>query len=88
MSTDRSRPPAQRDERLAVDRVACRGHGVCAALLPDSVGLDEWGYPILLDGFVGADLVDRAIRMCPARALYRAAGSPVASSRVTGWPTR
>ena len=30
---------------LAVDRIACTGHGICAGPLPDEVGLDEWGYP-------------------------------------------
>jgi ferredoxin len=34
---------------LRVDRVACSGHGVCASLLPGSVRLDEWGYPVVLD---------------------------------------
>ena len=32
---------------LAVDRIACTGHGICASLLPDEVGLDEWGYPVV-----------------------------------------
>jgi len=32
-----------RERRLAVDRVACSGHGVCAQLLA-GVTLDEWGY--------------------------------------------
>ena len=32
---------------LAVDRIACTGHGICAGLLPDEVGLDEWGYPVV-----------------------------------------
>ena len=34
-------------ERLAVDPIACRAHGLCAEMLPDLVRLDEWGYPIL-----------------------------------------
>ncbi len=55
---------------LAVDRVACTGHGVCAQLLAQ-VRLDEWGYPIIDDARVPADEADVAIRLCPARALYR-----------------
>jgi len=34
-------------ERLVVDPIACRAHGLCAEMLPDLVRLDEWGYPIL-----------------------------------------
>jgi ferredoxin len=35
--------PARRERatRVAVDRIACTGHGVCAALLPRQVTLDE-----------------------------------------------
>src|SRR5918997_1283178 len=36
-------------ERLKVDMIACDGHGVCAELVPELVGLDEWGYPMLAD---------------------------------------
>lgn len=58
------------DGRLAVDRVACTGHGVCAQLLRQ-VELDEWGYPLVLDPDVPSDAAATAIRLCPARALYR-----------------
>ena len=57
--------------RLDVDRIACRGHGLCAGLLPEAVTLDDWGYPV-----VRAELppgLDRAARRtvaaCPALAL-------------------
>jgi ferredoxin len=58
--------------RLAVDPIACTGHGVCAELLPEGVRLDEWGYPLLAAGDVPADLMRQARRAaaaCPARAL-------------------
>jgi ferredoxin len=58
--------------RLAVDRIACTGHGICAELLPEAITLDEWGYPLLPAGDVPAELVRRARRAaaaCPARAL-------------------
>ena len=62
-----------RDRHLAVDRVACSGHGVCAQLLA-GVTLDEWGYPVVTDDQVGRgegrELADIAVRLCPARALY------------------
>jgi ferredoxin len=58
--------------RLAVDPIACTGHGVCAELLPEGVRLDEWGYPLLATGDVPADLLRQARRTaaaCPVRAL-------------------
>ena len=61
--------------RVAVDRVACTGHGVCAQLLA-GVALDEWGYPVVTDDRVdpadplAMEAVDAALRLCPARALY------------------
>ena len=62
-----------RDRHLAVDRVACSGHGVCAQLLA-GVTLDEWGYPVVADDRVEAgeesELAGLAVRLCPARALY------------------
>lgn len=37
------------DQRIDIDRTACRGHGLCAEFLPEHITLDEWGYP-LVDG--------------------------------------
>ena len=67
--------PSRRSD-LAVDRIACTGHGVCADLLPGRVVLDDWGYPALLDRPADPDDEERAVRMCPARALYRSGRSP------------
>ena len=56
---------------LAVDWAACKGHGLCAELLPELIQLDEWGYPILA-GPVPIDLekhARRAVSACPALAL-------------------
>lgn len=64
---------AETDSRLElrVDRIACTGHGVCAGVLPHHIELDEWGYPIVTDpAATGVDAAT-AIRLCPARALYR-----------------
>lgn len=36
-----------RDHRLAVDRIACTGHGLCAELSPEHFALPEWGFPTL-----------------------------------------
>ncbi len=57
---------------LVVDPIACDGHGVCAELLPEVIGLDPWGFPIVAPGEVPADLVDlarRAAKDCPRLAL-------------------
>ncbi|WP_406729979.1 ferredoxin [Streptomyces sp. GD-15H] len=41
----------------AVDFAACDGHGRCAALLPELVGRDEWGSPVLHSPMVPPDLL-------------------------------
>ena len=66
------RTGAMRDLRIAIDPVACDAYGYCAEILPEVIGLDEWGYPIIRDGPLHADLVAlarRAARDCPKRAL-------------------
>jgi ferredoxin len=58
--------------RLAVNPIACTGHGICAEMLPELIGLDEWGYPILAERDVPRDLAPlarRAVRLCPTLAL-------------------
>ncbi len=58
--------------RLAVNPIACDGHGICAELLPELIELDEWGYPMLPAGLVPAQLLPlarRAVRLCPTLAL-------------------
>jgi ferredoxin len=60
------------EQRLTVDPIACRAHGLCAELLPELVDLDEWGYPIVRGGGVPprtiAD-VRGAVAACPTLAL-------------------
>lgn len=59
-------------DRLAVNPIACTGHGICAQMLPELVGLDEWGYPILADRPIPHELKSlarRAVRLCPTLAL-------------------
>ncbi len=58
--------------RLAVNPIACTGHGICAELLPELIGLDEWGYPVIADYPVPRELLAlsrRAVRLCPTLAL-------------------
>ena len=64
--------------RLAVNPIACDGHGICAQLLPELIGLDEWGYPMLAEFEVPQHLkplARRAIRLCPTLALRLEAAS-------------
>jgi ferredoxin len=58
--------------RLAVNPIACTGHGICAEMLPELIRLDEWGYPVLADRAVPHELTRlsrRAVRLCPTLAL-------------------
>ncbi|MEU3338287.1 ferredoxin [Streptomyces sp. NPDC006668] len=62
-----------RTRTLRVDRIACTGEGLCAELLPELIGLDEWGYPIVRDRIVPAHLrghARRAVAACPRLALH------------------
>jgi ferredoxin len=59
-------------ERIAVDPIACVGHGLCADLFPERIALDDWGYPIIDPTPIPEHLRDharRAIAMCPTLAL-------------------
>lgn len=60
------------DARLVVDWTRCDGHGLCAALAPDLVAADPWGFPVLRPG-VTADpgTSRRLVAVCPALALRR-----------------
>lgn len=57
---------------IIIDPLACNAYGYCAELLPESITLDEWGYPIVSGEPLPAELVllaKRAVRDCPRRAL-------------------
>jgi ferredoxin len=61
-----------RDLQITIDPAACDAYGYCAEILPEVIGLDEWGYPIIRDGPLARELVAlarRAARDCPKRAL-------------------
>ena len=58
--------------RLRVNPIACDAHGLCAELVPELVRLDDWGYPIIEQPEVPADLLElaeRAVNTCPTLAL-------------------
>jgi ferredoxin len=59
-------------DRLRVNPIACKAHGMCAELLPERIALDEWGYPLIDDQPLSHDLVEharRAAQACPTFAL-------------------
>lgn len=59
------------NRRLDVDWERCDGHGLCAALLPEVVDVDEWGYPIVASPVPPALVrpAVAAVAACPALAL-------------------
>ena len=64
---------------LALDITACDGHGICAQLLPELIGLDDWGYPILRSGPIPPELRKAArwaVANCPTLALSIVAARP------------
>lgn len=64
--------------RVVVNPIECDGRGLCAELLPELIHLDDWGYPMLSDQAVGADLerhARRAVAACPKLALSLVEGS-------------
>jgi len=59
-------------KRLEIDWTRCDGHGLCAALLPETIRTDDWGYPIIDQRRLAAEpanAVKRAVSCCPALAL-------------------
>jgi ferredoxin len=58
--------------QLAVDRIKCDGHGLCAEILPELIRLDDWGYPMIAPGPIPQHLLPlakRAVEDCPIPAL-------------------
>jgi ferredoxin len=71
---------------LSVDFTACDAHGLCAELLPELIGLDEWGYP-MIRGTVPQGLLPearRAVAACPMLALRLVPAPPPVAGQVAG----
>ena len=57
---------------MSVDWTRCRGHGLCAHLVPEIAQLDGQGYPVFLDMPVPPWLMSeaqQAVQMCPTLAM-------------------
>jgi NADH:ubiquinone oxidoreductase subunit F (NADH-binding)/ferredoxin len=77
-------PGARASKRLIVDWTRCRGHGLCAHLIPEIVHLDEQGYPVMLNipvpDWLEKDAL-QAVHMCPALALRVESSAPAPERR-------
>jgi NADH:ubiquinone oxidoreductase subunit F (NADH-binding)/ferredoxin len=65
--------------RLDIDWTRCRGHGLCAHIVPELVQADPQGFPVMLDMPVPPWLerdARQAVEMCPALALRLTAAGP------------
>jgi NADH:ubiquinone oxidoreductase subunit F (NADH-binding)/ferredoxin len=76
-------PASQAENHLTIDWTRCRGHGLCAHLVPELVQLDRQGYPVPLDMPVPPWLdreARQAVDMCPALALRMTAAERPAAA--------
>jgi ferredoxin len=58
--------------KLDIDWTRCDGHGLCAALLPQRITRDEWGFPLIKSTAIRPDelvAARRTVAACPALAL-------------------
>ena len=63
----------QARRRLRVNPVQCDAFGYCAEMVPELIGLDDWGFPIVssrqIDDRRLLQLADGAVSACPRLAL-------------------
>ena len=58
--------------RLEIDWTRCDGHGLCTRLLPEQLGLDPDGFPVLKGSDVPDHVLEharRAVAACPRLAI-------------------
>jgi ferredoxin len=80
-------PSVPGEARLTVDWTHCRGHGLCAHVVPELVQLDRQGFPVLLDTPVPPWLgraAQEAVGMCPGLALRLAPADPAPGAGQAG----
>ncbi|HTK60955.1 MAG TPA: ferredoxin [Pseudonocardia sp.] len=56
---------------VELDRDICAGHGLCSAVAPDLIDIDDDGYPVIGDPVPGDQLeaARDAVTACPEQAL-------------------
>jgi ferredoxin len=58
---------------LRVNPTLCSGYGYCAEIVPELIGVDDWGYPIVSRQPIADDrllsLARKAVATCPRLAL-------------------
>ena len=73
-------PPAEMSLRVRVNPIACEAHGLCVELLPELIRFDDWGFPLIEQPLVPAELESLA-RMaessCPTLAIVIEEVAPV-----------
>lgn len=61
------------ERRLRVNPILCTGYGYCSEIVPELIGTDDWGFPIVSDRPIDNDdllgLARRAVATCPRLAL-------------------
>lgn len=71
----RTKAAADTGVKLHIDWTVCDGRGLCMELLPELLGRDDWGYPVLRTPRGAAvprellDAAEEAVVACPKRAL-------------------
>ncbi len=64
---------ARVERRLRVNPILCTGYGYCAEIVPELIGVDDWGFPIVSTAAIEDDnllsLAKRAVATCPRLAL-------------------
>ena len=62
-----------RQWRIVIDPIRCSGRGLCAELLPELIGMDDWGFPMVAQTPFRRHLLRharRAVAACPELALF------------------
>jgi len=80
-------PSVPGEAKLTVDWTHCRGHGLCAHIVPELVQLDRQGFPLLLDAPVPPWLgraAQEAVGMCPGLALRLTPADPARAAGQAG----
>ncbi len=64
---------SEQNAHLQVNPILCDGVGYCAEIVPELIGLDDWGYPVVSSDPVGDPallrMAERAVSQCPRVAL-------------------